>query len=98
MMFYPHGFGKYQQTSTYSSVKEHIMYQVQKSYDYGADIAVSIRDGKKFRHENSQTNSAIISTASDATNQDYGTNRPGHNVLGTRQEAPGQRNSFKFKF
>ena len=46
-MFYPHGFGKYQQTSTYSSVKEHIVHYIQKSYEYSADVAESLRDGKK---------------------------------------------------
>ena len=63
-MFYPHGFGKYQQTSMFASIKEHIIFQVQKNYEYGADIAVSIRDGKKFDMEEVEP-IRLISQASD---------------------------------
>ena len=40
--FYPHGSGKKGQTTTYATVKDHII-----SYRHGQDIAISLRELKK---------------------------------------------------
>ena len=42
MKFYLQGTGKYQQMSTYEMVKDYIIQYVQKTYDYGQDIAKSL--------------------------------------------------------
>ena len=46
MKFYPQGTGKYQQMSTYEMVKDYIIQYMQKMYEYGQDIAKSLRDLK----------------------------------------------------
>jgi hypothetical protein len=47
MKFYPHGSGKKGQAVTYATVKDHIVSYVQRTYKYGKDIAVSLRDLEK---------------------------------------------------
>jgi hypothetical protein len=42
--FIPHGLGRQQQVSTYDTVKEAIILQVQKTYFNGQDTAKSLRD------------------------------------------------------
>ena len=44
MKFHPHGIGRDRQTVTFGKVKERIEMRVQKEYDFGKDIAESIRD------------------------------------------------------
>jgi hypothetical protein len=44
LKFYPHGIGRDRQTVTYDTVKDHIVQFVQKTYDNGQDIAISLRD------------------------------------------------------
>ena len=44
MKFHPHGVGASRQTVTYNKVKERILMKVQKEYDYGQDIAESLRE------------------------------------------------------
>ena len=44
LKFHPHGVGKDRQTVTYGKVKERIIMKVQKEYEYGRDIAESLRD------------------------------------------------------
>ena len=43
-----HGVGKQGQTVTFNTVKDHIVYYVQKSYPFGLDIATSLRDKDLF--------------------------------------------------
>ena len=43
--FYPHTAGK-QQSITYDTVKEHIIKQIQKTYQHGQDIATTLTDLK----------------------------------------------------
>ena len=45
--FYPHGSGKKGQTTTYATVKDHIISYVQRTYRHGQDIAISLRELKK---------------------------------------------------
>ena len=46
--FYPHGSGKKgQTTTTYATVKDHIISYVQRTYRHGQDIAISLRELKK---------------------------------------------------
>ena len=44
MKFYPHGSGRKGQLVTYATVKDNIISFIQRSYRYGKDIAVSLRD------------------------------------------------------
>ena len=44
MKFFPHGIGRDRQTVTYDTVKDHIVQYVQKTYNNGQDIAISLRD------------------------------------------------------
>ena len=46
MKFHPHGIGRDRQTVTFNKVKERIEMKIQKEYEYGRDIAESIRDMK----------------------------------------------------
>ena len=46
--FVTHGVGKQGQTMMFNTVKDHIIYYVQKNYPFGLDIASSIRDEQKF--------------------------------------------------
>ena len=46
--FVTHGVGKQGQTMTFNTVKDHIVYAVQKTYSFGQDIATSLRDEVKF--------------------------------------------------
>jgi hypothetical protein len=48
MKFFPHGSGNRGQTVTYATVKDHIVSFVQRSYKYGKDTAVSLRDLEKY--------------------------------------------------
>ena len=45
--FYPHGSAKKGQTTTYATVKDHIISYVQRTYRHGQDIAISLRELKK---------------------------------------------------
>ena len=45
--FYPHGIGKKGQTTTYATVKDHIISYVQRTYRHGQDITISLRELKK---------------------------------------------------
>ena len=47
MKFYPHGSGRKGQSVTYATVKDNIVSFIQRSYRYGKDIAVSLRDLQK---------------------------------------------------
>ena len=47
MKFYTHGSGKQQQLMTYTTVKDHIVKFVQKTYKNGQDIAISLRNLQK---------------------------------------------------
>ena len=47
MKFYPHGSGRKGQLVTYATVKDNIVSFIQRSYKYGKDIAVSLRDLQK---------------------------------------------------
>ena len=47
MEFYPHGSGRKGQSVTYATVKDNIASFIQRSYRYGKDIAVSLRDLQK---------------------------------------------------
>ena len=42
--FYPHGSGKQTQTVTYATVKDNIVSHIQRSYRYGMDVDISLRD------------------------------------------------------
>jgi hypothetical protein len=44
MKLFLHGIGRDKQTVTYNTVKDHIVQYVQKTYDNGQDIAISLRD------------------------------------------------------
>jgi hypothetical protein len=44
MKFFPHGIGRERQTVTYDTVKDNIVQFVQKTYNNGQDIAISLRD------------------------------------------------------
>ena len=44
MKFFPHGIGRDRQTVTYDTVKDPIVQFVQKTYNNGQDIAISLRD------------------------------------------------------
>ena len=66
LKFYPHGNGKYQQTATYGTVKDHIVQCAQKTFPNGQDIAVSLRDLKK-KDLNSDEPSRDIATDGDDT-------------------------------
>ena len=44
MKLYPHESGREGQSVTYAMVKDHIVSYIQRSYRYGKDIAVSLRD------------------------------------------------------
>jgi hypothetical protein len=44
MKFFPHGIGRDKQAVTYDTVRDHIVQYVQKTYEHGQDIAVSLRD------------------------------------------------------
>jgi hypothetical protein len=44
MKFFPHGIGRDRQTVTYDTVKDNIVQFVQKTYNNGQDIAISLRD------------------------------------------------------
>ena len=46
MKFHPHGVGRDRQTVTFNKVKERIEMKIQKEYEYGRDMAESIRDMK----------------------------------------------------
>ena len=46
MKFHPHGVGRDRQTVTFNKVKERIVMKIQKEYDFGKDMAESIRDMK----------------------------------------------------
>jgi hypothetical protein len=67
MKFFPHGIGRDRQTVTYDTVKDHIVQFVQKTYENGQDIAISLRDLNKkdlsallpSRGQASSTNAAI---------------------------------------
>ena len=48
MKFYTHGSGKQQQLMTYTTVKDHIVQFVQKTYKNGQDIAISLRNLQKM--------------------------------------------------
>ena len=48
MKFYLHGSGKQQQLMTYTTVKDHIVQFVQKTYKNGQDIAISLRNLQKM--------------------------------------------------
>ena len=48
MKFYMHGSGKQQQLMTYTTVKDHIVQFVQKTYKNGQDIAISLRNLQKM--------------------------------------------------
>ena len=47
MKFYPHESGRKGQSVTYATVKDNIVSFIQRSYCYGKDIAVSLRDLQK---------------------------------------------------
>ena len=47
MKFYPYGSGRKGQLVTYATVKDNIVSFIQRSYRYGKDIAVSLRDLQK---------------------------------------------------
>jgi hypothetical protein len=44
MKFFPHGIGRDRQTVTYDTAKDSIVQFVQKTYNNGQDIAISLRD------------------------------------------------------
>ena len=46
MKFHPHGIGRDRQTVTFNKVKERIEMKIQKEYEFGWDMAESIRDMK----------------------------------------------------
>ena len=46
--FSPHGTGKGQQTHVYDSVKKVIVGYVQRTYEYGGDIAMCLEEVKKI--------------------------------------------------
>ena len=48
MKFYMHGSGKQQQLMTYTTVKDHIVQFVQKTYKNGQDVAISLRNLQKM--------------------------------------------------
>ncbi len=48
LKFYPQGTGKFKQTVTYAMVKDAIEQHVQKTFRYGLDIAMSLRDMEKI--------------------------------------------------
>ena len=48
MKFYTHGSGKQQQLMTYTTVKDHIVQFIQKTYKNGQDIAISLRNLRKI--------------------------------------------------
>jgi hypothetical protein len=41
---FPHGIRRETQTVTYDAVKDHIVQYIEKTYEHGQDIAVSLRD------------------------------------------------------
>ena len=48
MKFYMHGSGKQQQLMTYTTVKDHIVQFVQKTYKNRQDIVISLRNLRKM--------------------------------------------------
>jgi len=46
--FYPHGSGKEGQVMTFMKVKKHLILKLQREFEYGSDIAATIRDGVLF--------------------------------------------------
>ena len=47
MKFYTHRSGKQQQLMTYTTVKDHIVQFIQKTYKNGQDIAISLKNLQK---------------------------------------------------
>ena len=47
MKFYQHGSGRKGYSVTYATIKDNIVSFIQRSYRYGKDIAVSLRDLQK---------------------------------------------------
>jgi hypothetical protein len=65
MKFFPHGSGNRGQTVTYGTVKDHIISYIQRTYKNGKDIAVSLRDMKKFDVDKERPNRMISTADSD---------------------------------
>jgi len=54
--------------ATYNTVKDIIVQEVQKKYRFGADVAKSIRDGKRFDINAIKPVRAVSTEKDDATN------------------------------
>ena len=67
--FYPHGSGKKgQTTTTYATVKDHIISYVQRTYRHGQDIAISLRALKKRDLTSEEPTRKISSRTDDHKN------------------------------
>ena len=74
MKFFPHGIGRDRQTVTYDTVKDHIVQYVQKTYNQGQDIAISLRDLaiKDLDPQQPRRGQATSTDAADKTNEQAG--------------------------
>jgi hypothetical protein len=68
MKFSPHGIGRDKQAVTYDTVRDHIAQYIQKTYEHGQDIAVSLRDLTK-KELSSLTPERGQSSLADAANK-----------------------------
>ena len=74
MKFFPHGIGRDRQTVTYDTVKDHIVQYVQKTYNQGQDIAISLRDLaiKDLDPQQPRRGQATSTDAAEKTNEQAG--------------------------